>query len=239
MTPRRGYKHHGLYCGEGRVVHFSGMSHWPRWRDWRYLPRILKASRVEEISLRQFCAGHGFLVVRHKRAAFTPEQAVARARSRLGEQGYATLSNNCEHFVNWCLEGRAQSWLIWRLLLILGFVSGILRFLAGFKFRTKPLRHVVLLVRSGVVSAVGALAMGKLTLISLRRSPRMDRLERVNRQRGAWATVWGVCVGMLVSFWGVDGGRRRWALLVPFLLPTWAGLLGYLWNRLWGWVKKS
>jgi cell wall-associated NlpC family hydrolase len=23
-TPRRGYRHHGIYCGDGRVIHYAG-----------------------------------------------------------------------------------------------------------------------------------------------------------------------------------------------------------------------
>ena len=35
--------------------------------------------------------------------------AVERARSRLGEDRYRLWSNNCEHFVHWCLTGSARS----------------------------------------------------------------------------------------------------------------------------------
>jgi hypothetical protein len=34
---------------------------------------------------------------------------VARARSRLGEERYRTLSNNCEHFCTWCIHGENRS----------------------------------------------------------------------------------------------------------------------------------
>jgi hypothetical protein len=36
-------------------------------------------------------------------------EAVARARSRLGENHYHLLTNNCEHFCTWCLLGQARS----------------------------------------------------------------------------------------------------------------------------------
>jgi len=32
-----------------------------------------------------------------------------RARSRLGENDYRLLTNNCEHFYNWCLSGVSRS----------------------------------------------------------------------------------------------------------------------------------
>jgi hypothetical protein len=40
---------------------------------------------------------------------FTPQETVARARSRLGEQGYDLVANNCEHFAWWCKTGEARS----------------------------------------------------------------------------------------------------------------------------------
>jgi hypothetical protein len=34
---------------------------------------------------------------------------ICRARSRLGEDRYHLLDNNCEHLVEWCLHGVARS----------------------------------------------------------------------------------------------------------------------------------
>lgn len=40
---------------------------------------------------------------------YTPEETVARARSRLGETSYNILTNNCEHFAIWCKTGVSES----------------------------------------------------------------------------------------------------------------------------------
>lgn len=40
---------------------------------------------------------------------YTPEETVARAKSRLGETSYNLLTNNCEHFVIWCKTGVSES----------------------------------------------------------------------------------------------------------------------------------
>ena len=40
---------------------------------------------------------------------YSPEQTVARARSRLGEAKYNMVTNNCEHFVIWCKTGVSES----------------------------------------------------------------------------------------------------------------------------------
>ena len=40
---------------------------------------------------------------------FPPEEAIERARSRLGEKEYGLFKNNCECFVNWAITGMAVS----------------------------------------------------------------------------------------------------------------------------------
>jgi hypothetical protein len=97
VTPRRGYAHHGIYVGGGRVVHYAGLS------------RSLLRGPVEEVSLAQFAAGHDVAVKSRPLARFAPQDVVARARSRLGENRYRLMSNNCEHFCEWCVAGVARS----------------------------------------------------------------------------------------------------------------------------------
>jgi hypothetical protein len=96
-TSRRGYTHHGVYVGGGRVVHYSGFSAF-----WQCGP-------VEEVSLSRFSAGREARIIHHPRSVFSPEEIVRRARSRLGENDYRLLTNNCEHFCNWCLNGVSHS----------------------------------------------------------------------------------------------------------------------------------
>lgn len=40
---------------------------------------------------------------------YSPEETVARARSRLGEEKYNLAANNCEHFAIWCKTGVHES----------------------------------------------------------------------------------------------------------------------------------
>lgn len=97
VTVRQGYVHHGIYAGQGRVIHYAGFA------------RALQTGPVEEISLAAFAAGRAVAVRREPCARFVGTEAVTRARSRLGENRYCLFSNNCEHFCSWCLSGESRS----------------------------------------------------------------------------------------------------------------------------------
>lgn len=97
VTRRFGYLHHGLYAGNGRVIHSPGFK------------RFLSRGRVEEISLEEFAQGRGWQLREWPRATFSGGARVERARARLGEDRYRFWSNNCEHFVSWCIDGASRS----------------------------------------------------------------------------------------------------------------------------------
>jgi hypothetical protein len=103
VTPRIGFVHHGIYVGNGNVVHCGAVS--------RFLPR----GPVEEVSLRYFRRGRPVAVRGGLPAKFRAEEVVYRARSRLDEDRYRLLTNNCEHFCEWCLRDRQRSYQVERL----------------------------------------------------------------------------------------------------------------------------
>ena len=94
---RSGFEHHGVYIGDGKVVHYSGLS------------RSLTFGPIEEVSLRQFAAGRKVAVRLHSNPRFDALEIAQRARSRLGENAYALFTNNCEHFCEWCVRGTSRS----------------------------------------------------------------------------------------------------------------------------------
>lgn len=96
VTPRRGFTHHGIYVGNGRVIHYGGLS-----TGFQIRP-------VEEITLAEFAGEFGWLV-KSQPALFNGAEIVRRARSRVGEDSYQLVKNNCEHFCLWCRVGRAHS----------------------------------------------------------------------------------------------------------------------------------
>jgi hypothetical protein len=98
VTPRLGYAHHGIYVGADKVVHYAGLSR-----------ALLLRGPVEEVTLEQFAGGRPVSIKSRPLPRFAPEEIVARARSRLGEDRYRLTSNNCEHFCEWCLSGESRS----------------------------------------------------------------------------------------------------------------------------------
>jgi hypothetical protein len=98
VTPRRGYLHHGIYIGGGTVVHYAGLANG------------LRRGPVEEISLARFAGRHPLWVRSDARPKFDCREVLRRARSRIGEDCYRLLTNNCEHFCEWCLRGEHRSY---------------------------------------------------------------------------------------------------------------------------------
>jgi len=98
VTPRRGYLHHGIYVGGGKIVHYAGLVHGLRRRP------------VEETTLDRFARGGPVWVRSDRPPIFSSREVIRRARSRMGEDGYRLLTNNCEHFCEWCLHGEHRSY---------------------------------------------------------------------------------------------------------------------------------
>ena len=84
------FNHHGIDLGDGTVAHY------------------LEGREILRSSKEDFCAGETYSIVLHKNAS-SNELTLRRAMSRLGEQNYNLLFNNCEHFANWCKTGRHRS----------------------------------------------------------------------------------------------------------------------------------
>ncbi|MEZ5739007.1 MAG: lecithin retinol acyltransferase family protein [Burkholderiaceae bacterium] len=97
VSPRLAWIHHGLYLGDGQVIHYRGLS------------RGLCSGPIEEVSLQVFADGHEVSVLAQPLNRQVGQQIIARARTRLGENAYAVLNNNCEHFCNACAWGLAYS----------------------------------------------------------------------------------------------------------------------------------
>jgi hypothetical protein len=95
VAPRRAYAHHGIYAGQGRVLQYGGG---------------LRRGQVEEVSICRFSHGRQIWIRLAEPGWRDQPEVVHRARSRLGENRYHVLRNNCEHFCEWCVRGQHRSY---------------------------------------------------------------------------------------------------------------------------------
>lgn len=96
ITPRNLYSHHGIYIGDGQVIHYSGLANG------------LESGPIEVASLEDFCAGNEVNAKTYKES-YPADEIVRRAMSRVGESSYSVFNNNCEHFCLWCITGSHTS----------------------------------------------------------------------------------------------------------------------------------
>ena len=97
VSQRDGYTHHGIYVGHGQVIHYGG-----------YHGSAIRRP-IEYVALHRFAQGSGVSVRTAPDAAYSGTDVVERALSRLGEDRYRLLTNNCEHFCTWCVLGKGRS----------------------------------------------------------------------------------------------------------------------------------
>lgn len=95
------YTHHGIYVGEGLIIHYGGLS------------RNGSSSRIDYIGVNDFRRENGeerkiFIAKYQGEPKFTRTEIVERAKSRVGENEYNVLWENCEHFATWCVTDEAK-----------------------------------------------------------------------------------------------------------------------------------
>jgi hypothetical protein len=104
ITPRRGYTHHGIYAGGGKVLHYAGLS------------RSIGRGPVAQVRLDEFANGQPVHIECRSETALDAHEIIARARSRIGENRYRLLTNNCEHYSEWSRFGVSRSRQVERLI---------------------------------------------------------------------------------------------------------------------------
>ena len=84
------FHHHGIDLGDGTVAHY------------------LEGREILRNPLDDFSQGQPITVIEYDKAS-PSGVTLRRAMSRIGEQNYNLLFNNCEHFATWCKTGRHRS----------------------------------------------------------------------------------------------------------------------------------
>jgi cell wall-associated NlpC family hydrolase len=109
---RRGrfYTHHGIYMGNGKVVHFAGSI------------REKIDPVVQETDLSRFLKGE-ILRRRDYKQRLPASETIRIAREQLSDGSYSMIWNNCEHFATYCATGKKKSRQVKRVLSGLGTVA--------------------------------------------------------------------------------------------------------------------
>ena len=196
ISPRGGYAHHGIGDDQGGVLHYAGFSEAP------------SGAPVVRGTFQEFSQGNKVFVQPHKIRKYSLLDSVKRGEQRLGEANYDLPSNNCEHFVNWCIDGKVKSRQVEK---VATYITGVIVLTiavivfhlfamtgaAAVGSRTLPrlpeLRGTVLIIIFSCLGIIGGLALaGALNYTILRDYVWLSSEERRSRRiarRSAFASV--------------------------------------------------
>ena len=95
---RRGllYSHHGIYAGDGMVIHFKGIEKEKR------NPTVI-ISDIDNF------LNNGRLRRRSYKKRRQHSETLQIAREHLNKKEYSLAFNNCEHFASYCATGKKKS----------------------------------------------------------------------------------------------------------------------------------
>lgn len=120
MVKHFGYTHHGIYAGRGRVIHYSGFAH------------LFKKHPIEITSIEQFSNGKAIIIQQYNVPKYKGRKVVRRMRSRMHENNYHLIINNCEHLCTWAITGVESSPQVLRMmnrLTTIGYISSMMSFM--------------------------------------------------------------------------------------------------------------
>ncbi len=197
------YTHHGIDMGDGWVIHFSST-------DGSKSDASIRWARIEDF------ARDGTVQVRTYGTHFDAEQVAERARSMLDQSGYHLFSNNCEHFVTWCVTGEHSSAQVEAAasgasLVGVGAVVpslgvGVVTTLGRAAIRSGPnlmsgLAAVGGTVIGGIVvlGGISGLMAGGTMCIALRDKETLSVEERQARRVGRYCAIGGATIGVGVA----------------------------------------
>jgi hypothetical protein len=93
---RKLYSHHGIYAGDGNVIHYTGET------------KEKRNPSVSKTALEDFLKG-GKLKRRHYKKRLPPSETLSLAKKHFADRSYSLTLNNCEHFATYCATGKKKS----------------------------------------------------------------------------------------------------------------------------------
>lgn len=198
------YTHHGIGVNNELVIHYSGLADG------------FESGPISLVSLDEFSGGDKITIKTHPERKYSITKAIERAESRLGENAYSVWGNNCEHFIEWCIDGKHQSNQVDAATTVVSGVSsvaagagavgvvssaGTVAGLSGSGIMS-GLATVGGTIGGGAVAGAGALAgaggLGMATLMNntvLKDDENLEENERDSRKAGRVATYTGAAAG--------------------------------------------
>lgn len=197
------YTHHGVDMGGGCAIHFAAA-------DGTKAGAVIGWTTVKDF------AGGDTLHIRAYGTRFDADETTRRARSMLGKSGYDLFSNNCEHFVTWCIAGEHSSAQVEAALSGAGLVGvGAVVPSLGVGFVTSVGEAAAMSgpnLMSGLAAVGGSVVGGMVVLgaasgllaggtmcLALRDKPMLPDEERQARRIGRIGAIGGAAVGVGVA----------------------------------------
>ena len=103
------YSHHGIYAGDGKVIHYKGTE------------KEKKDPVIRETDMDEFLNG-GRLKKRYYKNRLPHPETLRLATEHLSNKGYSLVFNNCEHFATFCATGKKKSRQVEK---VVGSIAGI------------------------------------------------------------------------------------------------------------------
>jgi hypothetical protein len=90
------YSHHGIWAGDGTVIHYTGEV------------KEKKDPLIRETDIEAFLKG-GKLKRRDYKKRLPLSETLSLAKKHLSDSSYSLALNNCEHFATYCATGKRKS----------------------------------------------------------------------------------------------------------------------------------
>jgi len=150
------YLHYGIDLGDGTVAHA---------RPHRF-DRLWAGGGVVRTTLAEFAKGEAVRVVHEPAALFSSEEVAQRAEEHVGREGYSPMTDNCEHFTNWCAPGQCHSRQIDIIAARVGRMAGKASAAIGSRSVRGGMRHVAVRTATGTTARIGLKAFMPAVLVA-------------------------------------------------------------------------
>lgn len=166
------YEHHGICISPTKVIHYSGAE------------ESRKKGPVKPARLSDFVGSSELYVRNYKNRKNYSSDSIERALSKLGEDKYNLILNNCEHFATWCMIGNSLSRQVRINLTSLGQIGSAL--LIPIIFVNNAISHLMLKKAMDQVSSVFQEVLSKVEYEDIKVEEYIERADHPSGKASAF-----------------------------------------------------